>query len=182
LAACNSADETPLTTPSPYPTPAPVTFIPPTPLPTLSPMPDPLLDQPAPDVTLTDLNGAPIRLRDYAGEIVFLNFWATWCAPCKEEMPALQALHDEHGADGMRVIAITNPDEGQSEDMIRAFVTDYDLTFTVALSSDAALYAQFGVAQIPMTVIIDRSGIVRVRHVGALHDHDITAYVDRLDN
>jgi thiol-disulfide isomerase/thioredoxin len=77
-----------------------VTFIPPTPLPTLSPTPDPLLDLPVPDVTLTGLDGKSIRLRAFKGEIVFLNFWATWCEPCKEEMPELQALQDEHGAEG----------------------------------------------------------------------------------
>jgi peroxiredoxin len=181
MGGCTSANESPPSA-SPYPTPAPVTFIPPTLLPTLSPTPDPLLDQPVPDVTLTGLDGGPIRLRDFAGEIVFVNFWATWCEPCTEEMPELQALHDERGADGVRVIAITNPNEGQTEAAIRAFVDEYDLTLTVALSSDAALYAQFGVAQLPMTVIIDRAGVVRFRHIGALHDHDMATYINRLSD
>ena len=179
LAGCTSATTSPPATP--YPTPAPVTFIPPTLLPTRSPTPDPLLDLPVPDVTLAGLDGDPIRVRAFEGEIVFINFWATWCEPCKEELPELQALHDERGTDGIRVIAVTNPDEGQTEASIRAFVDATNLTLTVALSSDAALYDQFGVAQIPMTVIIDRAGIVRFRHIGALHDHDAAAYVDRLE-
>jgi cytochrome c biogenesis protein CcmG/thiol:disulfide interchange protein DsbE len=179
LAACGSAAESPPATS--YPTPAPVTFIPPTPLPTLSPTPDPLLDRPVPDATLTTLDGDPIRLGALGGEIVFLNFWATWCEPCKEELPELQALHEARGADRVRVIAVTDPDEGQTEADVRAFVDEYNLSLTVALSSDAVLYRRFGVAQIPLTIIIDRAGIVRFRHLGALHDHDVALYLDRLD-
>jgi peroxiredoxin len=159
-------------------TPRPVTFIPPTPLPTRSPTPDPVLDQPAPDLTLTTLDGDPLRLRDLRGEIVFLNFWATWCAPCKEELPELQALHETGSA---RVIALTDPTEGQTEALVRAFAQDLGLTLTVALSSDRDLYRNLGIAQIPMTIIIDRRGVMRFRHLGELHDHDAQAYLARLD-
>jgi thiol-disulfide isomerase/thioredoxin len=160
-----------------YPTPAPVTFIPPTPLPpTITPT-DPVVAHPVPDVTLTTLDGGALRLRDLEGQIVFLNFWATWCEPCREEMPELQAFQDSHRADGVRVIAVTDPTEGQTEADIRAFVDDFDLSLTVALSSDADFYRQFAVAQIPTTFIIDPAGMVRVRHMGALDAHDMAAYV-----
>jgi thiol-disulfide isomerase/thioredoxin len=159
-----------------YPTPAPVTFIPPTPLPpTITPT-DPVVAHPIPDVTLATLDGDPIRLRDLAGDVVFLNFWATWCAPCREEMPELQAFQEAHDAEGVRVIAVTDPTDGQTEAEIRAFVAEYGLTFTIALSSDASFYDQFGVMPIPTTLIIDRAGVVRARHIGELHDHDMVAY------
>jgi cytochrome c biogenesis protein CcmG/thiol:disulfide interchange protein DsbE len=167
-----------------FPTPPVVTFIPPTPLPTAPPTPQPpqqsMLDKPVPDVTLTTLDGSSIRLNDLQGQIIFLNFWATWCTPCWEEMPALQTLQSQHGADGVSVIAVTDPTSGQTEDDIRQFVDGYHLSLTVALSSDPAFYQQFGVVQIPMTFVIDRNGIVRFRQVGALTTDDITVYLDRL--
>jgi peroxiredoxin len=169
-----------------YPSPPPVTFVVPTPLPTLPPTATvteaPVLDEPLPDLTLTTLDGDSIRLADLKGQIVFLNFWATWCAPCQEEMPALQALQDEHGADGVRVIAVTDPTAGQTEADVLSFLKTYNLTLTVALSSDAAFYQHFGVAQIPMTYIIDRAGIVRYRQIGALEPEDIATYLQRLAN
>ena len=166
-----------------FPSPPPVTFVPPTPRPTLPPTvvaaADNLIDEPVPDFTLTTLDGETIHLPDLAGKIVFLNFWATWCEPCQREMPALQTLLDERGGD-VRVIGITDPASGQTEDDIRAFVDLYDLSLTVALSSDLALYQRFNVLQIPMTLVIDRAGIVRFRHIGELEPDDIATYLDRL--
>jgi cytochrome c biogenesis protein CcmG/thiol:disulfide interchange protein DsbE len=180
----NGSDVTRPLSVSDYPSPPPVTFIPPTPRPTLRPTVPPaqesVLEKPLPDLTLTALDGSPIHLADFKDQIVFLNFWATWCVPCQDEMPALQKLQDEHGAEGIRVIAVTDPTSGQTEDDIRTFVSTYHLTLTVALSSDIALYQQFGVAQIPITFIIDRAGIVRYRHIGAMNADDIATYLERL--
>lgn len=165
-----------------YPTPAPVTFIvpspiPPTPLPTRTPPSQQVLNLPAPAFDLPLLDGNTVTLEDFRGEIVLLNFWATWCAPCEVEMPLLQSLH-ESGA--VRVIAVTDPTDGQGEDTIRAFMARYDLTMPVALVSDITVYATFEVAQIPMTYIIDRAGIVRFVHVGVLDEHDVYHYLAHL--
>jgi thiol-disulfide isomerase/thioredoxin len=165
-----------------YPTPAPVTFIPPTPLPpTITPT-DPVVAHPVPDVTLATLDGQPLRLRDLSGEIVFLNFWATWCEPCREEMPDLQKFQEQYGDQGVRVISVTNSTEGQTEDDIRAFVAQYGITFTIALTSDQGFYDQFGVAQIPTTFIIDPAAMVRVRHLGALDIDDMVGYVQYINH
>jgi peroxiredoxin len=181
LASCGkeSAPRAALTV---YPTPAPVTFIPPTPLPpTITPT-DPVVAHPVPDATLTTLDGETLRLRDLGGEVVFLNFWATWCEPCTEEMPELQKFQDQYGGQGVRVISVTNPTEGQTEDDIRAFVAQYGITFTIALTSDQGFYDQFGVAQIPTTFVIDPAGTVRVRHLGALDIDDMIGYVQFVNN
>ncbi len=165
-----------------YPTPAPVTFIPPTPLPvTPPPTEETPVGQPAPDVTLPTLDGGTLRLDDFAGQIVFLSFWATWCVPCQEEMPLLQSVYDTRGDEGIAVITITDPADGQDEGGIRTFMQRFDLTLPVALSTDLAFFQAWAVAQIPTTYIIDRAGIVRFRHVGALHDHDVATYLDLLD-
>ncbi|MBN2305751.1 MAG: redoxin domain-containing protein [Anaerolineae bacterium] len=165
-----------------YPTPRPVTFIPPTPKPatprpTLAPPPEGVMDQPVPDFTLPMLDGESVHLPDLAGEIVILNFWATWCVPCREEMPLLQAVQDSGDA---RVIAVTDPDDGQSVEAIEAFLAEYDLDLTVALATDPAILNHFEVTQIPVTYWIDRAGVVRFRHVGALHDHDVADYLAAL--
>jgi peroxiredoxin len=183
--SANGSDATRPLGGSDYPSPPPVTFIPPTPRPTLRPTVPPaqesVLEKPLPDLTLMALDGSPIHLADFKDQSVFLNFWATWCVPCQDEMPALQKLQDEHGAQGVRVIAVTDPTSGQTEDDIRTFMSTYHLTLTVALSSDPALYRQFGVTQIPITFIIDREGVVRYRHIGAMNAGDIATYLDRLE-
>ncbi|HML24158.1 MAG TPA: TlpA disulfide reductase family protein [Aggregatilinea sp.] len=163
-----------------YPSPAPVTFIPPTPLPSETAVPS-LLDQPVPDFSLSMLDGETINLPEYvAGKIVFLNFWATWCEPCKQEMPELQQLQDERSADGIEVLAVTDPTSSQDEDDIRDFLDDYDLTLPVALTSELALFQTFNVLQIPITYIIDRDGIIRDYHIGPLTNSDIDAYLARV--
>ena len=163
-----------------FPTPAPVTFVPPTPIPS-TPIPTPgLMDSPVPDFVLTALDGESINLRALQGQVVFVNFWATWCGPCEAEMPALQRLQDEHGADGVRVIAITDPNGGQTVDDVQTFIDEHDLSLTVVLSSDQDLYLKFNVLQIPATYIIDREGIVRYRHLGELDDDLIARYLELL--
>ncbi len=163
-----------------YPSPPPVTFIPPTPLPAATAVPS-LIDQPLPTFSLSTLDGETLSLPEsVAGKIVFLNFWATWCVPCEEEMPALQKLQDEHAADGVEVVAVTDPTSGQTEDDVRAFIEEHDLSLTVVLSSELALYQTFNVLQIPVTYIIDRDGTVRDYHLGALTPGDIDAYLAEL--
>lgn len=169
---------------TPYPTPPPVRFETPTPRPTVPPtatVAPSVIGQSAADVVLDTLDGGTIRLADLRGQVVFLNFWATWCAPCREEMPALQQLYESSAGDVM-VIALTDPTDGQSVEAIRAFVDTFGITFPVALSSDAAFYRRWTVQQIPTTFIIDRDGVVRRWHVGALHDHDIADFLAALAN
>lgn len=166
-----------------YPSPAPVTFIPPTPLPTALPPTVPPLEEvigaPVPDITLTTLDGGTVRLRDLAGQIVLLNFWATWCVPCQKEMPLLQQLQDERA--DVRVITITDPHLGQTERAISEFLARHTLSLTVALAEEGGpLFRLFEVVQIPTTVFLDRDGIVRFRHLGELTEADLSATLDQL--
>ncbi len=166
-----------------YPSPAPLTFIPPTPLPTALPPTLPPLDEvigaPLPDLTLETLDGGAIRPGDLAGQIVVLNFWATWCVPCQREMPLLQQLQDERA--DVRVITITDPHLGQTERAIREFLARYKLTLPVALAEeDGPLFRLFEVAQLPTTVFVDREGIVRFRHLGELSEDDLSAMLSQL--
>lgn len=169
-----------------YPTPAPITFIPPTALPatetpTIAAADGSMMNAPIPDLTLTLLDDSTIHLPDLTGDIVFLNFWASWCEPCKAEMPLLQQVSEDYADQGVRVIAVTDPNDGQTLEQVKTFVERYNITFPVALSSEDALFQRFDVVQIPITYIINREGIVQFRHIGELHDHDVTTYLERIE-
>jgi thiol-disulfide isomerase/thioredoxin len=159
-------------------TPPQITFIPPTMLPSPTITPDPLLDQPVMDFSFTMLGGESMQVDDLRGQVLFLNFWATWCIPCRDEMPLLQSLEDDY--DTVRVLAVTNIDEAQTEADIQAFVDQFDLSLLVGITSDPKVYEAFDAVQIPMTLIIDAEGVVRFRHIGALHEDDIAAYLGLL--
>ncbi len=116
------------------------------------------------DMALTDLDGAEARLSDYAGNIVLVNFWATWCAPCRKEMPMLDALQADLGGDGFEVVTVAvgrNPVPG-----IRRFFSEVGVSHVRALRDPKqALARQMAVLGLPITVILDREGreIARLR-------------------
>ncbi|NDJ74739.1 MAG: TlpA family protein disulfide reductase [Chloroflexi bacterium] len=170
-----------------FASPEPVTFIPPTrlPPPTDDGVPDGLfvINRAVPDLTLTTLDGERIVLRDLAGEVVFLNLWATWCPPCEAEMPDLQALDDSGAA---RVFTLTDPTNEQDEAAIRAFIDRFDLTLPVALSTDADVFneLQQGLPlrdALPTTLIVDPAGVIRYGHVGQLFPNDIAYYLEQVN-
>lgn len=147
-------------------TPAPQTFVPPT-RPTTTPQPS-VLDQPAPSLELTTLDGQPFTLQTYTGRRIVLNFWAAWCVPCIEEMPELQAFSDAQGENGVKVIAVTDPNNGQTLEAVKQFLADHDLTLEVGLDTDMAYHYAMGVFALPLTFLIDETGVVRAYLIGQL--------------
>lgn len=121
--------------------------------------------QPAPDFTLPTSDGV-FRLSDARGDIVVVNFWATWCGPCRFEMPEFQALHQTRAAsEGIRVVAV-NFTSADSREGALQYVEDMGLTFTVAFDERGAVAEHYGVHSLPATFFIDRDGIVRSRSYG----------------
>jgi thiol-disulfide isomerase/thioredoxin len=119
---------------------------------------------PAPDFTLPTLSGVPIRLAELRGKVVLLNFWATWCVPCRTEMPALEALYQRYKDHGLDVLAVNL--DLLSTAGVAAFLQEVGVTFRVGLDpawSTAQAYRVFG---LPTTYLIDRTGHVVVREVG----------------
>ena len=119
---------------------------------------------PAPDFTLTDQFGESHTLSDYQGKIVFLNFWATWCSPCKSEMPDIQALYEAHGgnAEDLVVLGVAQPGvgrEGSSED-IADFLAEGGYTYPVVMDEDGSVFAQYGIRSFPTTFMISSDGTV----------------------
>lgn len=124
---------------------------------------------PAPDFTLTDQFGKTHTLSDYQGQVVFLNFWATWCGPCQREMPDIQAMYEDLGLneEDVAVLAVANPKSDQypynrdvSEDEVKQFLEENGYTYPVAMDTTGEVFAAYGVRAFPTTFMIDREGNV----------------------
>lgn len=109
----------------------------------------------APEFELRDLAGQPVRLRDLRGRVVLVNFWATWCVPCREEMPALEALSRELGPRGLTVVGV-NFKESRAE--VEAFVREHGLGFPMVLDADGRTSQLYQVFALPATFVVDRQG------------------------
>lgn len=119
----------------------------------------------APDFSLTDLNDTPHRLSDFRGKVVFLNFWATWCAPCREEMPSMEVLNKSFEKDGLVVLAVSIDRVTTTKD-IPPFVKSLNLTFPVLIDSWGVTDKPYKRLGVPETFIIDQQGIVREIIIG----------------
>jgi peroxiredoxin len=134
---------------------------------------------PAPEVKLTDLEGKPVALSDFKGQVVLYNAWATWCPPCKEEMPTLEAYYQIHRDAGFVVVAI---EDGEPVSEVAAFVRDYDLNFPVWPDPKFVATAAFKTNGLPTSFLIDRSGTVRLTWTGAITLATLEKYVTPLIN
>src|SRR5262245_11106353 len=112
----------------------------------------------APDFTLTTLEGQPVKLSDYRGKAVLLNFWATWCGPCKVEMPWFVELQKQYGPDGLQVVGVAMDDA--SQDDISKFAKDMGVNNQILVGKEAVGDAYGGVPFLPLTFYIDRDGKV----------------------
>ena len=129
----------------------------------------------SPELTLTDLQGITRSLTDYRGQVVLVNLWATWCPPCKAEMPTLQAYHEKYKDKGFAVIAINDGDP--TPDVLQ-FVKDYKLTFPVWLDPTYIATEQaFKTLNLPSSFVIDREGTVRLSWVGEIKGKMLEKYV-----
>ena len=127
----------------------------------------------APDFVLNTLDGREVRLSDYRGHVVFLNFWATWCGPCKIEMPAMERLYREHRREGFAILAVSSDPEGPA--VTRPYRDALGLTFTIAHDPDAVVMRLYGVRTLPVTFLVDRQGVITHRIFGARDWEDTEA-------
>jgi len=141
----------------------------------LSPWPAPasqtgaaLLDEPsrpvaALDFSATTLAGAAVRLSELRGQVVFLNFWATWCVPCKAEMPAMERVHRALRGQPFRMLAVNLQEDPAA---IRKFVAELKLTFDIVLDATGEITRAYGVNNLPLTYLIDKRGRIVARALG----------------
>lgn len=117
----------------------------------------------APDFTLQDLNGQPLALSNYRGKIVLLDFWATWCAPCRAEIPHMVEFQDKYREQGFQVVGISM-DDGPKP--VREFYQEFKMNYPVAIGNDKLADSYGGVLGLPVTLLIGRDGRIEAKYAG----------------
>jgi thiol-disulfide isomerase/thioredoxin len=133
---------------------------------------------PAPELALKDIRGRTLRLSDYRGKVVLLNFWATWCAPCRAEMPDLVKWQREHKSRGLQVIGVTYPPQELAE--VRQFIRSIKVNYPVAMGREETKALFDKGETLPVTVVIDRKGTVRGVIQGILYPEEFEQVVKPL--
>jgi cytochrome c biogenesis protein CcmG, thiol:disulfide interchange protein DsbE len=123
----------------------------------------PVLGRPAPSFQLQALNGAPTSLADYRGKPVIVNFWATWCEPCKAEMPALQAETAAHPD-----LVVLGVDNVESDVKVKTYVDQLGVSFPILLDQDGSIMERYQVTALPTSFFVDRGGVLRSIYRGPL--------------
>ena len=152
------------------------------------------VDVAAKDFELEDLKGNKVKLSDYEGQIVFLNFWATWCPPCRAEMPDMEEIHKEYGDRGVAILAVNSTsmelrggnDSKKARKQVEEFIESAGFTFPVLLDSDDEVLVKYNnivpITGIPTTFMIDKKGQIRYARPGAfISKEQIEAFIALLD-
>jgi peroxiredoxin len=132
----------------------------------------------APAVTFEMLDGSALPLRQLKGQVVLVNFWATWCPPCRAEMPGFQRVYDARHSDGFTVVGVST-DEG-SRQQVASFLRDHAISYPVAVATQQTVAAFGGVSSLPTSLLIDRQGRVRYTVRGIFAEVTLRAAIDRL--
>lgn len=117
----------------------------------------------APDFVLKDMDGNQYQLSDYRGQVVIINFWATWCPPCRDEMPSMQSAWEQLEQEGIYMLGIN---VGEDEDTIFQFTADYPVEFPLLMDSDSSVINQWPVRGVPTTFVVDPKGQIIYRAIG----------------
>ncbi|MFC2161787.1 TlpA family protein disulfide reductase [Acidobacteriota bacterium] len=133
----------------------------------------------APDFTLTDMDGNTITLSELKGNVVFLNFWATWCTPCKKEIPFFNEAYKTHKDSGLKIIGISID---RSKHIVKRYLAKQEFLYPIAMGNQKFLNV-YGIARaVPVTVIIDKNGKLRHKVIGDLEREEIEKYFQELIN
>ncbi len=132
------------------------------------------VDFAAPELDLITLSGQPVSLSNARGDLVLVNLWATWCVPCREEMPALQGFYEKYEDHGLQLIAIN---QQEMNDIIDPFVRNLHLNFPIWLDKNGTAQYAFHTAGLPSSYVIDREGQVRLMWTGAISSQNLEKYL-----
>ena len=122
------------------------------------------VDNMAPDFTLTNIRGEEVSLSQYRGKVVILNFWATWCPPCREEMPSMEALHQKYKDKGLVMLAVNVDENGAAA--VKKFLQKTPYSFPILIDTKNVAQKSYGVFRFPESFIIDRNGVVVEKIIG----------------
>ena len=131
------------------------------------------IGQPAPRYAATSLAGDSVSTAALAGKVVLLNIWATWCAPCRDEIPYLQSLYERHRGDGFEIVGVSVDARGQDA-AIRDFAKAFRMTYPIWRDPDERVQSLYLALGVPSSYLIDRAGILRWRRIGTIHEGDTT--------
>lgn len=131
----------------------------------------------APDFTLPNLEGETVRLSSLKGSGVFINFWGSWCEPCKREMPHMEEQYQKMKDEGIEILAVNI---AESQLVASSFSERLKLTFPILLDRDRAVMNRYGVTFLPSSFFIDKNGKVVAHHVGELNEGMIEEYLERI--
>ncbi len=126
---------------------------------------------PAPTYAAQTLEGTPVAVADLRGDVVLLNIWATWCKPCRQEIPALEQLNQRHAAAGLRIIGVSIDSPGE-EDRIASYAKELGATYALWHDPDNRVSTTFLAIGVPASYLIGRDGVLRWRHVGPVTADD----------
>ncbi|MBE6068024.1 MAG: redoxin domain-containing protein [Clostridium lundense] len=129
------------------------------------------------DFKLKDLTGKEVSLSDYKGKKVFLNFWATWCPPCKAEMPEMEMLYQETKNSDLVILAVNLDEE---KDTVQKFISSSKYNFPVLLDTGNIAASQYEVVSIPTSFFIDKEGNIVDKHIGAMTIEDMKNYINNI--
>jgi peroxiredoxin len=129
----------------------------------------------APNFVLESLDGSEVSLRDYRGNVVLVNFWATWCPPCQKEIPALEAAYRANKDKGFVILGV---DVGESRQAVEAYAASMNITYPLLLDEEDQWMSRYGALGLPMTVIIDREGKILQKHMGELTQDELTGILE----
>lgn len=127
----------------------------------------------APDFELINVEGENVKLSDYRGKSVLINFWATWCGPCRLEMPAIQARYEQYSPE-LVVLAVDND---ESQEIVAAFVDELGLTFPILLDFGAVIQDLYRIRGYPSSLFVDANGIIQVVHIGIMTEGQLDGYL-----
>ncbi|MCD7033318.1 thiol-disulfide oxidoreductase ResA [Metabacillus sp. GX 13764] len=131
----------------------------------------------APDFMLTDMNGKTHQLSDYKGKGVFLNFWGTWCEPCKREMPYLDRQYEHYRSQGVEVLSVNI---SESNITVQNFIDQYQLSFPVMIDKDRQVLDAYGVNPLPTSFLIDKTGKVVKVYSGQLTERMTAQFMEQI--
>ncbi len=131
----------------------------------------------APDFELVDLEGNKHRLSDYKGQGVFLNFWGTWCPPCKKEMPYIERQHNEFQEKDVHVLSVNIAEPSLK---VETFRDQYGLTFPIAIDKDKSVKEAYNVVQLPATILINEHGVIEKIITGEMSEDDIKSFMESI--
>ncbi|GLV61619.1 thiol:disulfide interchange protein tlpA [Bacillus mycoides] len=135
----------------------------------------------APDFELTKLDGAKVKLSDLKGKKVILNFWATWCGPCQQEMPDMEAFYKEH-KENVEILAInyTPSEKGGGEEKVRNFAKEKGITFPILLDKNIDVTTAYKVITIPTSYFIDTKGVIQDKFIGPMTQKEMEKRIAKL--